>query len=63
MLPAKSWPREAASQLPKFSDSVHGLSKACDGNQLCNQCNQLCVISAMDDGNCSPWGSETVSVV
>ncbi len=40
-----------------LTEEVHCLSKVCDGNQLCNQCNQLCVrvISAMDDGNCSPW--------
>ncbi len=33
--------------LGDLTEEVHGLRKACDGNQLC-------VISAMDDGNCSP---------
>ncbi len=28
-----------------LNEEVHGLSKACDGNQLCNQCIQLCVSS------------------
>ncbi len=33
------------------NEEAHGLSKACDRNQLC-----VCVISAMDDGNCSTGG-------
>ncbi len=41
-----------------ISDTAHGLYSMSDGNQLCNQCIQLCVcgcvFSAMDDGNCSP---------
>ncbi len=33
------------------------------GNQQCVQCNQLCVVSAMGDGNCSLRWSAAVSVV
>ncbi len=31
--------------LAELTEEVHGLSKACDGNQLCNRYNQLCVSS------------------
>ncbi len=54
--------------LGDLNEEVHGFCKACDRNQLCNQCFQLCVcvcvcvcvISAMGDWNCSPGGSATV---
>ncbi len=48
--------------LSDLNGEVHGLSKECDRNQLCNQCFQLCVcvITAMDNGNCSLEGSATV---
>ncbi len=41
--------------LGDLTEEVHGLSKACDGIScaiIAISC--VCVISAMDDGNCSP---------
>ncbi len=37
------------------NEEAHGLSKACNRNQLC-VCMCVCVISAMDYGNCSTGG-------
>ncbi len=31
--------------LSGLTEEFHGISKACNGNQLCDQCNQLCVSS------------------
>ncbi len=46
-------------QYSAMTEQVHGLSK------LCDQCNQLgvCVVSAVNDVNCSLRWSATVSVV
>ncbi len=45
------------------NEEVHGLSKACDRNQLCNQCLQLCVSSVQWMMGTVVWGECNSSVV
>ncbi len=57
-----------AKQYSNDREEVQGLYRVCDQcNQLCDKCNQLCVcvcvVGAVNDGNCSLRWSATVSVV